>query len=62
MSDNPGKNMKNGKHCPQSSIYFKIHMTFRKTDESVETKLNGFFKPASLRSETSTTSESSIDE
>jgi hypothetical protein len=29
---------------------------------SVQTKLDSFFKPALLRSETSTTSESSIDE
>jgi hypothetical protein len=28
----------------------------------VQTKLDGFFKPALLRSKTSTTSESSIDE
>jgi hypothetical protein len=37
-------------------------MAFRKADESlVQTKLDGFFKPASLRSETSTASEFPID-
>jgi hypothetical protein len=44
--------------------YFKRHMAFRKADESLvySEKLDSFFKLASLRSKTSTTSESSIDE
>jgi hypothetical protein len=33
-----------------------------KQQRSVQTKLDSFFKPASLRSKTITTSESSIDE
>jgi hypothetical protein len=40
-------------------------MAFRKADESLACsgkKLDSFFKPSLLRSKTSTTSESSIDE
>jgi hypothetical protein len=53
--------MKDEKCCSQLSTYFKTHMAFRKADESlhlsVQTKLDGFFKPALLLSKTSTTSE-----
>jgi hypothetical protein len=37
-------------------------MAFRKADESVETKLDSFFKAALLRSKTSITSVYFIDE
>jgi hypothetical protein len=29
MSDNPDRNMKNGRFCSQLSTYFKIHAGFR---------------------------------
>jgi hypothetical protein len=62
---NPERNMKNEKFCSQLSTYFKRHMAFRKGDESLvcsDKTVDSFFKPASLRSGTRTTSESSIDE
>jgi hypothetical protein len=51
--------MINEKCCSQLSTY----LAFREADESlsVQTKLDSLFKPASLRSETSTASESSVD-
>jgi hypothetical protein len=64
MPDNAVRNMKGGKWCSQLSTHFKRHMTLRKGDESLslQTELDTFFKPALLRSKTSKTSESSIDE
>jgi hypothetical protein len=55
--------MKNEKCCSQLSMYFKKTQDIRKADESLvwSEKLDSSFKPALLRSETSTTSESSID-
>jgi hypothetical protein len=38
------------------------HLGRQMSHLSVQTKLDSFFKPALLRSETSTTSESSVDE
>jgi hypothetical protein len=35
MSDNPDRNIKNENFCLQLNIYFKRHMAFRKTDESL---------------------------
>jgi hypothetical protein len=47
------------------STCFKRHAAFRKADESLlcsDKTWDSFFKPALLRSDTSTTSESSIDD
>jgi hypothetical protein len=54
--------MKNAVHGSVHTL--KRHSAFRKAEESlyVQKKLDSFFKPALLRSKTSTTSESSIDE
>jgi hypothetical protein len=35
MLDNPERNMKNEKCCSQLSIFFKRHVAFRKSDESL---------------------------
>jgi hypothetical protein len=56
---------KNEKCCSQLSTYFKRLVAFRKADESLvcsDKTLGSFFKPALLRSKTSITSESFIDE
>jgi hypothetical protein len=39
-----------------------IHLGRQMSDLSIQTRLDSFFKPELLRSETSTTSEASIDE
>jgi hypothetical protein len=65
VSDDPDQNMKNEKLCSQLNTYFKSHMEFRNTDESLvcsDKTWDSFFKPTLLRPKTSTTSESSIYE
>jgi hypothetical protein len=57
--------IEDGKCCSQLSTCFKRHVTFRMADVSLvcpDKSWHSFFKPALLRSKTSTTSESSIDE
>jgi hypothetical protein len=64
MSDNPDRNLKNESCCSQLRTYLKDKWNLGRqiSHLSVHTKLDGFFKPVLLRSETSTTSESSMDE
>jgi hypothetical protein len=66
MLDNPDQNMTKEKIlftaeyiCTLKDIW---HLRREMSHLSVQTKLDSFYKPALLRSKTSTTSESSIDE
>jgi hypothetical protein len=62
MPDNLDWNMRSEKCWSQLSMYLKIHMAFRRSDQLLVRSDNSFFKPALLSLETTTTSESSIDE
>jgi hypothetical protein len=61
MSDNPDRKMKNAVHSWVHTLKATWHLGRQMSHLSVQTELYSFFKPASLRSETSTASEPSID-
>jgi hypothetical protein len=64
MSDNADRNMKNAVHSWADTLIDTWHLGRQTSHLSVQTKLDGFFKPTLLlvRSKTCKTSESSIDE
>jgi hypothetical protein len=62
MSDNPVRNKINAVHNWVHNLKDTWHLGRQTSHLSVQTKLDSFFKPASLRSKTSITSGSSIDE
>jgi hypothetical protein len=63
MLDNPYRNMRNKENAVDSWVHAlkeTWHLGRQMSHLSIQTKLEGFFKPALLRSKTSTTSESPI--
>jgi hypothetical protein len=59
---NPDQNMKIDLHSWVRALKYISHLGKQMSHLPVQTKLDSLFKPAILRSETSTASESCIDE